>query len=75
MLQPFHIFAYEPRWRKTCCFSRGMMVFMFIFICLTLHIKGGYCLKSLAESAAMTLRTLLGDPCPAIDSLIEPCQR
>lgn len=33
-------------------------------VCVLL--EGGYCLSSLAESAAMTLRSLLGDPCPPI---------
>ncbi|KAJ8683629.1 hypothetical protein QAD02_019421 [Eretmocerus hayati] len=37
-------------------------------------LEGGYCLKSLAESAALTLRTLLGDPCPMLQSLHPPCQ-
>ena len=32
-------------------------------------------MKSLAEGAALTLRTLLGDPCPTIESLPDPCQR
>ncbi|XP_062614787.1 histone deacetylase 6-like isoform X2 [Saccostrea cucullata] len=36
-------------------------------------LEGGYCLKSLSESAALTLRTLLGDPCPRIPSSQEPC--
>jgi len=30
---------------------------------------------SLAESAALTLRALLGDPCPLIESLQQPCKR
>lgn len=38
-------------------------------------LEGGYCLDSLAEGAALTLRTLLGDPCPLLDSLPEPCER
>ena len=38
-------------------------------------LEGGYCLKSLAEGAALTLRTLLGDPCPVIDKFGTPCQR
>lgn len=38
-------------------------------------LEGGYCLDSLAESAALTLRTLLGDPCPSMDPLLEPCER
>lgn len=29
-------------------------------------LEGGYCLKSLAEGAALTLKTLIGDSCPAI---------
>ncbi|XP_033244999.1 histone deacetylase 6 isoform X3 [Drosophila miranda] len=32
-------------------------------------LEGGYCLESLAEGAALTMRTLLGDPCPV---LVEP---
>ena len=29
--------------------------------------QGGYCLKTLAEGAALSLRTLLGEPPPNID--------
>ncbi|EDV95440.1 GH17575 [Drosophila grimshawi] len=32
-------------------------------------LEGGYCVDSLSEGAALTLRALLGDPCPA---LVEP---
>ncbi|XP_053996185.1 histone deacetylase 6 isoform X2 [Hylaeus anthracinus] len=35
-------------------------------------LEGGYCLKSLAESAALTLRALLGDPCPMLQNLELP---
>ncbi|XP_073992654.1 histone deacetylase 6 isoform X3 [Rhodnius prolixus] len=35
-------------------------------------LEGGYYLKSLAEAAAMTLRALLGDPCPGVGSLGPP---
>ncbi|XP_014474298.1 PREDICTED: histone deacetylase 6 isoform X1 [Dinoponera quadriceps] len=35
-------------------------------------LEGGYCLKSLAEGAALTLRTLLGDPCPVLQTLELP---
>lgn len=38
-------------------------------------LEGGYCLDSLAEGAALTLRTLLGDPCPLMEPLSEPCER
>jgi histone deacetylase 6 len=32
-------------------------------------LEGGYCLNSLAEGAALTLKTLLGDPCPLMEPL------
>jgi len=35
-------------------------------------LEGGYCLKSLAEGAALTLRALLGDPCPLIPQISSP---
>ncbi|XP_028048601.1 histone deacetylase 6 isoform X2 [Monomorium pharaonis] len=35
-------------------------------------LEGGYCLKSLAEGAALTLRALLGDPCPLLQTLDLP---
>lgn len=38
-------------------------------------LEGGYCLESLAEGAALTLRALLGDPCPRMESLEAPCER
>lgn len=38
-------------------------------------LEGGYCLESLAESAALTLKTLLGDPCPLLEPLEPPCDR
>ncbi|XP_049882101.1 histone deacetylase 6 isoform X1 [Pectinophora gossypiella] len=40
-------------------------------VCVVL--EGGYCLASLAEGAALTLRTLLGHPPPRIEALQEPC--
>lgn len=38
-------------------------------------LEGGYCLESLAEGAAITLKTLLGDPCPKMEPLSEPSER
>ena len=35
-------------------------------------LEGGYCLQSLAEGAALTLRSLLGDPCPKTTAAVEP---
>ncbi|CAG5102380.1 Similar to Hdac6: Histone deacetylase 6 (Mus musculus) [Cotesia congregata] len=34
-------------------------------------LEGGYCLESLSESAALTLRALLGDPCPMISTTLD----
>lgn len=37
-------------------------------------LEGGYCIQSLSDSAAITLRTLLGHPCPRlVENLQEPC--
>lgn len=38
-------------------------------------LEGGYNLESLAESASITLKTFLGDPCPLLEDLDEPCDR
>ncbi|XP_071082347.1 histone deacetylase 6-like isoform X2 [Haliotis cracherodii] len=40
-------------------------------ICLIL--EGGYCTESLSEGVALSLRALLGDPCPRIEKTHEPC--
>lgn len=37
--------------------------------------QGGYCLKSLAECTALTLRTLLDDPCPQLAPIDPPLER
>lgn len=34
--------------------------------------QGGYCNETLAESAAWTLRSLLGDPCSALQACVNP---
>lgn len=39
---------------------------------LAVVLEGGYCVESLAEGAALTLRTLLGDPCPV---LVDPLEK
>ncbi|XP_074645716.1 protein deacetylase HDAC6-like isoform X2 [Tubulanus polymorphus] len=41
---------------------------------LCIVMEGGYCIKSLSECVALTLRTLLGDPCPPLKSLNPPCE-
>uniref|UniRef100_A0A1B0FAE5 Protein deacetylase HDAC6 n=1 Tax=Glossina morsitans morsitans TaxID=37546 RepID=A0A1B0FAE5_GLOMM len=41
---------------------------------LAVVLEGGYCLDSLAEGAALTLRALLGEPCPMlVEKLQPPC--
>ncbi|XP_015795334.1 histone deacetylase 6 isoform X2 [Tetranychus urticae] len=39
-------------------------------VCVVL--EGGYCLSSLSDGAALTLRALLGDPCPPLPKSDEP---
>uniref|UniRef100_A0A182K760 Protein deacetylase HDAC6 n=1 Tax=Anopheles christyi TaxID=43041 RepID=A0A182K760_9DIPT len=34
--------------------------------------EGGYCLESLAEGSTLTLKTLLGDPCPKLVEELQP---
>uniref|UniRef100_A0A182P7U1 Protein deacetylase HDAC6 n=1 Tax=Anopheles epiroticus TaxID=199890 RepID=A0A182P7U1_9DIPT len=34
--------------------------------------EGGYCLESLAEGCTLTLKTLLGDPCPRLVEKLQP---
>ncbi|KAJ0182290.1 hypothetical protein K1T71_001659 [Dendrolimus kikuchii] len=41
-------------------------------VCVVL--EGGYCLASLAEGAALTLRTLLGHPPPRLERIDEPSE-
>ncbi|KAM6474766.1 protein deacetylase HDAC6 isoform 2-T2 [Liasis olivaceus] len=40
---------------------------------LVLSLEGGYNLQSLAEGTCMVLKTLLGDPCPLMESPFLPC--
>lgn len=37
-------------------------------------LQGGYCLKSFAEGVALTLKCLLGDPCPDVGPLRAPLE-
>lgn len=39
---------------------------------IAVALEGGYCIDSLAEGAAITLKTLLGDPCPRLIEPLEP---
>ncbi|GFO21282.1 histone deacetylase [Plakobranchus ocellatus] len=39
---------------------------------VSVALEGGYCLESLAESCALTLRALLQDPCPQLEEVGEP---
>jgi histone deacetylase 6 len=39
---------------------------------LCVLLEGGYCIKSLSEGVALTLRALLGYPCPRLDDFTKP---
>uniref|UniRef100_A0A8D2J0I6 Protein deacetylase HDAC6 n=1 Tax=Varanus komodoensis TaxID=61221 RepID=A0A8D2J0I6_VARKO len=40
---------------------------------VVLSLEGGYHLQSLAEATCAVLKTLLGDPCPVLESPLIPC--
>lgn len=42
---------------------------------LCLVLEGGYCIDTLAEGVALSLRTLLGDPCPMLEPIGQPHPR
>ncbi|XP_076117817.1 protein deacetylase HDAC6-like isoform X2 [Mytilus galloprovincialis] len=42
---------------------------------LCLVLEGGYCIDTLAEGVALSLKTLLGDPCPMLEPLGTPDPR
>ncbi|KAL8604359.1 hypothetical protein ACOMHN_028122 [Nucella lapillus] len=53
----------------------GHFIHMLSAVCggrLCTVLEGGYCLQSLTEGCALTLRGLLGDPCPQLPPLPEP---
>lgn len=54
----------------------GHLTHMLMGVCgkVVVVLEGGYCLSSLAEGAALTLRTLLGDPVPPLCTLTPPTQ-
>lgn len=39
---------------------------------LCLVLEGGYCIKTLSEGVALSLKALLGDPCPRVDPTKRP---
>lgn len=49
-----------------------------LLMCVCPHVcvvlEGGYCLQSLAEAAALTVRTLLGHAPPRLEDLKEPSE-
>lgn len=47
-----------------------------LYNALFLYLQGGYCIESLTEGVALTLKTLLGDSPPRlIEELEEPSRR
>lgn len=52
----------------------GHLLHMLMSVCprVCMVLEGGYCIQSLAEGAAVTLRTLLGHSPPKLENLSEP---
>ena len=59
---------YTNLWLLCCYFTFCRLL---IFAC-TCCVQGGYCLKAFAEGVALTLKCLLGDPCPDVGPLPAP---
>lgn len=52
--------------------------FYIIWVCvkpLISYFQGGYCIKTLSEGVALSLKALLGDPCPRVDQTKRPNDR
>lgn len=56
------------------CYAHLTHMLMGVTGTIVVVLEGGYCLASLAESAALTLRTLLGDPVPPLRSFTPPSE-
>ncbi|XP_077291609.1 histone deacetylase 6 isoform X4 [Arctopsyche grandis] len=56
------------------CYAHLTHMLMGVTGTMVVVLEGGYCLASLAESAALTLRTLLGDPVPPLRSFTPPSE-
>ncbi|KPI95125.1 Histone deacetylase 6, partial [Papilio xuthus] len=54
------------------CYASLLHLLMCVCPALCVVLEGGYCLSSLAEGAALTLRTLLGHPPPMLMETGEP---
>ncbi|XP_039760371.1 histone deacetylase 6 isoform X1 [Pararge aegeria] len=54
------------------CYPHLLNMVMSVCPSVCVVLEGGYCLRSLAEGAALTLRTLLGHPPPRLQALEEP---
>ncbi|XP_073957715.1 histone deacetylase 6 isoform X3 [Choristoneura fumiferana] len=54
------------------CYAHLLSMLMSVTPSVCVVLEGGYCLPSLAEGAALTLRTLLGHPPPALETTGEP---
>ncbi len=71
------IFAHLTHYLKGLANGK-LMVLLEVRIILTLEsirifqCQGGYCIETLAESAAWTLRSLLGDPCSPLQACKNP---
>ncbi|XP_034834916.1 histone deacetylase 6 isoform X3 [Maniola hyperantus] len=54
------------------CYATLLNMVMSVCPSVCVVLEGGYCVRSLAEAAALTLRTLLGHPPPRLQTLAEP---
>ncbi|XP_045775789.1 histone deacetylase 6 isoform X1 [Maniola jurtina] len=54
------------------CYATLLNMVMSVCPSVCVVLEGGYCVRSLAEAAALTLRTLLGHPPPRLQALTEP---
>ncbi|CAK1602419.1 unnamed protein product [Parnassius mnemosyne] len=54
------------------CYGSLVHMLMCVSAAVCVVLEGGYCLPSLAEAAALTLRTLLGHPPPMLTATQEP---
>ncbi|XP_072939655.1 histone deacetylase 6 [Epargyreus clarus] len=54
------------------CYATLLHLLLGVCPAVCVALEGGYCAPSLAEGAALTLRTLLGHPPPALEALGEP---
>lgn len=56
------------------CYAHLTHLLMGVCSSMAVVLEGGYCLKSLSEGAALTVRALLGHPLPNLVPLTKPSE-